>query len=77
MFLINLFKFINLTLLTNLKINFHKTNLEATVTDEISSSTIEGERIYSEICSNCSSTHLVKNGTCKVCQDCGTTTGCS
>ena len=63
--------------LTNLKINFHKTNLEATVTDEISSSTIEGERIYSEICSNCSSTHLVKNGTCKVCQDCGTTTGCS
>jgi ribonucleoside-diphosphate reductase alpha chain len=40
-------------------------------------SSIEGERIYSEVCSHCSSTRLVKNGTCKVCQDCGTTTGCS
>lgn len=44
---------------------------------EISSSSIDGERIYSEVCSNCSSTRLVRNGTCKVCQDCGTTTGCS
>ncbi|WP_346929173.1 vitamin B12-dependent ribonucleotide reductase [Clostridium sp.] len=40
-------------------------------------SEIKGERIYSEVCSNCSSTNLVRNGTCKVCQDCGTTTGCS
>lgn len=38
---------------------------------------IQGERIYSEVCSHCSSTRLVRNGTCKVCQDCGTTTGCS
>ncbi len=50
--------------------------------NEISSSiedpsSITGERIYSEVCSHCSSTRLVKNGTCKVCQDCGTTTGCS
>ena len=51
---------------------------------EVSTTSIEpdkvetqGERIYSEVCSNCSSTNLVKNGTCKVCQDCGTTTGCS
>ncbi|WP_454052965.1 vitamin B12-dependent ribonucleotide reductase [Clostridium sp. Marseille-Q7071] len=50
---------------------------------EISSSLVvndkltAGERIYSEVCSHCSSTRLVKNGTCKVCQDCGTTTGCS
>lgn len=42
-----------------------KTNLE------------KGERIYGEFCSNCSSNNLLKNGTCKVCQDCGTTTGCS
>ncbi|NLK21573.1 MAG: vitamin B12-dependent ribonucleotide reductase [Epulopiscium sp.] len=35
------------------------------------------EIIYGEICSNCKSTKLVKNGTCKVCLDCGTTTGCS
>lgn len=36
-----------------------------------------GERIYSEVCSVCNSTRLFRNGTCKVCQDCGTTTGCS
>ena len=40
-------------------------------------SKVEGERIYSETCSTCSSTNLVRNGTCKVCRDCGTTTGCS
>ena len=28
-------------------------------------------------CSTCSSTRLVQNGTCKVCLDCGSTTGCS
>jgi ribonucleoside-diphosphate reductase alpha chain len=33
--------------------------------------------IQGDICSNCSSTKLVKNGTCKVCTHCGTTTGCS
>ena len=40
---------------------------------EVSTTSIEpekvetqGERIYSEVCSNCSSTNLVKNGTCKV-----------
>ncbi|MEG2353145.1 MAG: vitamin B12-dependent ribonucleotide reductase [Clostridium sp.] len=38
---------------------------------------ITGERLYSEFCSSCSSTKLVRNGTCKVCMDCGTTTGCS
>jgi ribonucleoside-diphosphate reductase alpha chain len=36
-----------------------------------------GERIYGERCSNCGSANLVRNGTCKVCQDCGSTTGCS
>ncbi|GAA0121753.1 MAG: vitamin B12-dependent ribonucleotide reductase [Clostridium argentinense] len=45
------------------------------VADDKSAS--DGERIYSEVCSHCSSTRLIKNGTCKVCQDCGTTTGCS
>ena len=38
---------------------------------------VQGERLYSETCSHCSSTRLVRNGTCKVCLDCGTTTGCS
>lgn len=37
----------------------------------------KGEKIYGEICANCSSDKLRKNGTCKVCEDCGSTTGCS
>ena len=37
----------------------------------------ESEKIYGEVCSNCGSDRLVRNGTCKVCLDCGTTTGCS
>lgn len=37
-----------------------------------------GERLHDgSICPNCSSTRMVRNGTCKVCLDCGTTTGCS
>ena len=35
------------------------------------------ERIYGELCSNCGSDRMIRNGTCKVCLDCGTTTGCS
>ncbi|MFW5745996.1 MAG: vitamin B12-dependent ribonucleotide reductase, partial [Nanoarchaeota archaeon] len=30
-----------------------------------------------ESCSNCGSMRLRRNGTCSVCEDCGTTTGCS
>ncbi|NMA95036.1 MAG: vitamin B12-dependent ribonucleotide reductase [Clostridiales bacterium] len=37
----------------------------------------EGERIYGEVCANCGSDRLRKNGTCKVCEECGATTGCS
>ena len=37
----------------------------------------EVERIYGATCKSCSSTRMVKNGTCMVCMDCGTTTGCS
>lgn len=37
----------------------------------------KGERIYGEVCSNCGSIRLRKNGTCKVCEECGATTGCS
>ena len=36
-----------------------------------------GERIYGSTCSTCSSTRMVRNGTCMVCLDCGSTTGCS
>ncbi|MEG1254808.1 vitamin B12-dependent ribonucleotide reductase [Clostridium sp.] len=54
---------------------YRSRNTEVSVTTEPNE--IKGERIYSETCSTCSSTNLVKNGTCKVCRDCGTTTGCS
>ncbi|NLJ40066.1 MAG: vitamin B12-dependent ribonucleotide reductase [Clostridiales bacterium] len=37
----------------------------------------KGERIYGEVCANCGSIRLRKNGTCKVCEECGATTGCS
>ena len=37
----------------------------------------EGEKLYHSVCYNCSSFRMVMNGTCKVCLDCGTTTGCS
>ena len=33
--------------------------------------------IHGELCPSCKSDKLVKNGTCKVCFVCGTTTGCS
>ncbi len=37
-----------------------------------------GERVYDgSTCPNCSSMRMVQNGTCKVCLDCGSTTGCS
>ena len=37
-----------------------------------------GSRIFDgSTCSNCSGTRMVLNGTCKVCLDCGETTGCS
>ena len=36
-----------------------------------------GDYLHGEVCPHCKSSKLVKNGTCKVCTDCGTTTGCS
>lgn len=38
---------------------------------------IDGERLYGVTCPTCSSTRMVRNGTCMVCLDCGSTTGCS
>jgi len=39
---------------------------------------LTGEKLYDgSICPTCSSSRMVRNGTCKVCLDCGTTTGCS
>jgi ribonucleoside-diphosphate reductase alpha chain len=33
--------------------------------------------LHGELCPHCKSPKMVKNGTCKVCAECGTTTGCS
>jgi len=33
--------------------------------------------LYGEVCPDCKSSKMVKNGTCKVCTECGSTTGCS
>lgn len=35
------------------------------------------EYIHGEVCHICKSPKLVRNGTCKVCTECGSTTGCS
>lgn len=35
------------------------------------------EKVYGAVCPNCSSTNMVRTGTCMVCKDCGSTTGCS
>ena len=38
---------------------------------------VSGEVLYGETCSHCGSDRMMQNGTCKLCLDCGTTTGCS
>jgi ribonucleoside-diphosphate reductase alpha chain len=37
----------------------------------------KGEKLYGATCPTCSGSRMVMNGTCKVCLDCGSTTGCS
>ena len=38
---------------------------------------ITKDYLYGETCPNCRSSKMVRNGTCKVCTECGSTTGCS
>lgn len=56
-------------------------NNESTITEDSAkqneSHHVKGERVYGSTCPTCSSTRMVRNGTCKVCLDCGSTTGCS
>ena len=50
----------------------------AFVSEAVHDTAIHGERLYDgSVCPNCGSSRMVQNGTCKVCMDCGTTTGCS
>lgn len=53
------------------------TERQLTIEDIIKDATANGEKLYHSTCSNCSSFRMVTNGTCKVCLDCGSTTGCS
>ena len=50
----------------------------AFVNEAVHDAALHGERLYDgSTCPNCGSSRMVQNGTCKVCMDCGTTTGCS
>lgn len=52
--------------------------LEDFIHEDAREAAVNGEKLYDgSTCPNCSSTRMVRNGTCKVCLDCGTTTGCS
>lgn len=50
---------------------------DSDVKDVIKDAEKNGEKLYDSVCSTCSSTRMVRNGVCKVCLDCGSTTGCS
>ena len=50
---------------------------QLTMEDIIKDAKANGEKLYHSSCSYCSSFRMVINGACKVCLDCGTTTGCS
>ena len=47
------------------------------VDEEATTTHPSGERVYGKTCSNCGGSNLINAGTCAVCGDCGTTTGCS
>lgn len=49
---------------------------EMTATKDDSTDSSE-QILFGELCPMCKSTKMVKNGTCKVCLECGSTTGCS
>jgi ribonucleoside-diphosphate reductase alpha chain len=45
--------------------------------EDIKDAKDNGQKVYGEKCSTCGGENLKQNGTCKVCLDCGSTTGCS
>ncbi len=58
--------------------NGHLPAGEPPVHEKAREAAANGERLHDgSTCPNCFSTRMVRNGTCKVCLDCGTTTGCS
>lgn len=57
----------------------HITKIQNNQNNDIKIKTTEpkGEKVYGKTCPMCGSSHMRKNGTCYVCEDCGSTTGCS
>lgn len=53
------------------------TTTEEFKNEDIHDAKENGKKVYGEKCSNCGGENLKQNGTCKVCLDCGSTTGCS
>jgi ribonucleoside-diphosphate reductase alpha chain len=51
------------------KVEFHE--------EDINDAKDNGKKVYGEKCGTCGGENLKQNGTCKVCLDCGSTTGCS
>jgi ribonucleoside-diphosphate reductase alpha chain len=64
-----------------LEIESNKEVLQPTVeefkVEDIHDAKENGKKVYGEKCSTCGGENLKQNGTCKVCLDCGSTTGCS
>ncbi|MFL0246562.1 vitamin B12-dependent ribonucleotide reductase [Candidatus Clostridium stratigraminis] len=64
---------------------YHQHTSSSSISEEVAAAQPEhphkngedGVKLYGATCPNCSSTRMVMNGTCKVCLDCGSTTGCS
>jgi ribonucleoside-diphosphate reductase alpha chain len=57
------------------KLAHAETEFQASLKSQVIQAKVQG---YSgEQCENCGSMRVKQNGTCKVCEDCGMTTGCS
>ncbi len=62
---------------TKPKTHKHKEKPVEDVYEPYSAPHISGEKLYDSICAQCGSDQMIQSGTCKVCLDCGSTTGCS
>jgi ribonucleoside-diphosphate reductase alpha chain len=67
---------------TRIQIKPHNISSELTVKEsktvaQADKSEEKEERLYGERCAVCGSVRMYRNGNCKVCKDCGSTTGCS
>lgn len=59
---------------TFIKTNTNQSNVKQETKQEVKP---KGQKVYGKTCPECGSTRMRQNGTCYVCEDCGSTTGCS